>query len=87
MLAKVVDEARRECKCRGVGSVAQAFPLVVLLAALTFWAFALLDFASTPERQVRTFPRQVWLVILVLGSVAGGVAWWVAGRPAHGDGA
>jgi len=30
---------------------------------------------------VRTFSKQVWLVLLVLGSVAGGVLWLIYGRP------
>lgn len=57
-------------------------PTLVVLAALAFWVYALVDFSRTPERDVATFPRPVWLVLLVLGSVVGAVAWFAVGRPA-----
>lgn len=54
---------------------------VVVLAAVAFWAWCLVDFTRTPERDVRTFPRPVWMVLLVLGSVVGAVLWAAVGRP------
>ncbi|WP_373460903.1 hypothetical protein [Pseudarthrobacter enclensis] len=29
---------------------------------------------------MRTFSRPIWLVLLVFGSIVGGLAWLVAGR-------
>jgi hypothetical protein len=55
--------------------------VVVVLAAIAFWAYCLYDFASTPEQQMRTYPRQVWLVLLVFLNVFGGVMWLYLGRP------
>ncbi|HET6154604.1 MAG TPA: PLDc N-terminal domain-containing protein [Marmoricola sp.] len=54
---------------------------LVLVLALLFWGYCLYDFTQTDEREIRTFTRPVWLVVLVLGSVVGGVAWMALGRP------
>lgn len=56
-------------------------PLVVLVPVMVFWAYSLLDFSRTPEREIRTFPRDVWLAVMTFGSVLGCAAWWLAGRP------
>jgi len=55
--------------------------LLVLLAALVFWGYCLLDFTQTDEREIRAFTKPVWLVILVFGSVFGGLLWLSMGRP------
>ncbi len=56
-------------------------PLLVGFAALAMWGYCLLDFTQTDEREIRTFSKPVWLVILVLGSVIGGLLWLAVGRP------
>lgn len=56
-------------------------PWLVLVPCLAIWGYSLVDFSRTDERDIRTFSRDVWLVFLVFGSVVGGVAWFVAGRP------
>ncbi len=56
-------------------------PTLVVLVAVAFWVFCLVDFTRTPERDVRTFSRPVWMVLLVLGSVVGSLAWVALGRP------
>lgn len=56
-------------------------PILVLGAALGFWAFSIADFARSDAPGIRTLPREVWAVILVLGSVVGAAAWWRFGRP------
>jgi hypothetical protein len=58
-------------------------PLLVLVAALVFWGYCLLDFTQTDEREIRTFSKSIWLVILVFGSVLGGLLWLSVGRPQH----
>jgi hypothetical protein len=52
-----------------------------LVLAVGVWAYGLLDFMKTDEREMRTFSRPVWLVILVFGIALGTIAWMVAGRP------
>ncbi|MDJ0457636.1 PLDc N-terminal domain-containing protein [Arthrobacter sp. NQ7] len=64
---------------------AQWLPWLVLIPCLAVWGYSLVDFSQTDERDMRTFGRDVWLVLLVFGSVVGGVAWLVAGRPRRPD--
>lgn len=61
--------------------VAFWIPLVFLVLALALWGWCLRDFLTTDERAMRTFTRPVWLVVLVFGSILGGLLWLVAGRP------
>lgn len=58
-------------------------PFLVLVPVLVFWGYCLLDFTQTDEREIRTFTKPVWLVILIFGSVVGGVLWLSTGRPQH----
>jgi len=60
------------------GALASA---VVILPVLGLWAYGLIDFSRTDERDMRTFPRQTWIVILVFGSVFGAIMWLRLGRP------
>jgi hypothetical protein len=55
--------------------------VVTMGVLLAFWAYCLVDFARTDERDMRGFTRPVWLAVLVIGSVAGGLLWLLAGRP------
>jgi hypothetical protein len=55
----------------------------VLLLAIAFWGYCLVDYSGTDPRDMRTFDPTVWLILLVLGSVTGGVAWMNGGRPQH----
>ena len=56
-------------------------PTLVLLPCLGIWIYSLVDFSRTNEQDMRTLSADVWLVVLVLGSVAGAIGWLVAGRP------
>ncbi|WP_285242252.1 PLDc N-terminal domain-containing protein [Pseudarthrobacter sp. fls2-241-R2A-127] len=56
-------------------------PWLALIPCVAIWAYSLVDFSQTDERDMRTFNRDTWLVLLVLGSVVGGLAWLIAGRP------
>ncbi|MFF2345022.1 hypothetical protein [Pseudarthrobacter sp. NPDC058119] len=64
-----------------VAGVDVLLPWLVLLPCVAIWAYSLVDFSQTDERDMRIFSRDVWLVLIVLGSVVGGLAWLVAGRP------
>jgi len=63
------------------GTATVWLPLLVLIPALIFWAYCLVDLMQTDERELRTFAKPVWWVILVFGSVLGGLLWLLAGRP------
>ncbi len=56
-------------------------PVVLILVMLSVWGYSLVDFSRTDESEMRTFPKEVWLLILVLGSCVGAVIWIAAGRP------
>jgi hypothetical protein len=60
---------------------ANSVAAVVALAVLGFWAYCLYDFARTDPRDIRTFSQPVWVLLLVLTSVFGGLLWLVYGRP------
>jgi hypothetical protein len=66
-----------------MGHAAVWTPIAMLIVAVVFWAFTLIDFSATPDRDVRTFPRNAWLVIITFGSVLGCIAWWLVGRPSR----
>jgi hypothetical protein len=63
------------------GTATVWLPILVLVAALIFWGYCLFDFTQTDEREIRTFSKPVWLVILIFGSVVGGLLWFSLGRP------
>jgi hypothetical protein len=56
-------------------------PALVLLPCLGIWIYSIVDFSRTNEGDMRTFSRDIWLVVLILGSVAGAIAWLLGGRP------
>ena len=57
--------------------------VVVILPLVALWAYCLVDFTRTPEQQMRTFTKPMWMVLLVLLDVFGGVMWLQLGRPQH----
>jgi hypothetical protein len=57
-------------------------PSVILgLALLAFWLYCLFDVITTREESVRNLPKILWLMVIVLLPVIGGMAWFLLGRP------
>jgi hypothetical protein len=54
-----------------------AVPVVVVL-------YAFIDALLSPGDDVRTLPKWLWLVVIVLIPLLGAIAWLLAGRPASG---
>ena len=54
---------------------------LAVLAAIGFWAYALVDLTMTDELEVRLFSKPVWVLLLVLTNVLGSLLWLFAGRP------
>lgn len=52
-----------------------------VLINLVLLVYCVLNIVTTPEEQVRNLPKLVWLVLVIVLPLAGGVAWLVAGRP------
>ena len=48
---------------------------------LCLLVFCVLDVISSPEGSIRNLPKLVWLVLVIVLPLAGGIAWLVAGRP------
>ena len=55
--------------------------LIVVLLLAAFWAYCLFDLARTSEWEVRTYPKQVWLLLLVFTNFIGALFWLAKGRP------
>ncbi len=54
---------------------------VPTLLVLGFAIYCVIDVARSPGDEVRGLPRLLWLVLVVLIPVLGGLAWLIAGRP------
>ena len=54
---------------------------VGFLAELVLLVFCVLDVVTTPEQHVRNLPKLVWLLLVVVLPIVGGIAWLVGGRP------
>ena len=52
-----------------------------VLLALAFYIWFIVDVIRTPRVSVRTLPKFVWLLLVVLIPLIGGVLWFIAGRP------
>lgn len=53
-------------------------PVVLLLIA--FWVYSIVDCALLPPTRHRGVSKPVWLLIVVLLPVLGGILWFVVGR-------
>ena len=54
---------------------------VLFLLQLLLLVAGAIDVLRTPAERVRTLPKPVWLVLVVLLPLLGGTAWFVLGRP------
>lgn len=55
--------------------------VVIGLALLAFWLFSLFDVVTTPEDEVRNVPKPLWILVVVLIPLLGGLVWMARGRP------
>ena len=54
--------------------------LIGLLVVIAFWVFTIVDCAIQPSYRHRGVSKPVWLLIVVLLPVLGGILWFVVGR-------
>jgi hypothetical protein len=61
--------------------------VVLILLVVAFYIYFVIDVARTPRGQTRTLPKFVWLLIVILLPIIGGVLWLLLGRvwPANGS--
>ncbi|MFJ2773552.1 PLDc N-terminal domain-containing protein [Streptomyces sp. NPDC087300] len=59
------------------------------LLVLAVWIYAFIDVLNTPEKEVRHFPKVVWVILVLLfGEVLlGPIAWFVTGKKRRAPGA
>lgn len=55
--------------------------VIPALALLAFTIFTVVDCVQTDESLVKGLPKMVWVFVILLFPLVGGVAWWMAGRP------
>ncbi len=57
-----------------------------VLVAIAFYIYSIIDVLRSPKTQSRTLPKYVWLVIVIVLPILGGVIWLLLGRvwPAGG---
>ncbi|WP_043629682.1 PLD nuclease N-terminal domain-containing protein [Nonomuraea candida] len=55
--------------------------VLIGLALLAFWLFSLFDVVTTPEDEVRNVPKPLWILVVVLVPLIGGLVWMARGRP------
>ena len=53
----------------------------LFVVELCLVVYCVLNIITTPEEQVRNLPKLLWLVLVLLFPIVGGIAWLVAGRP------
>lgn len=55
--------------------------LLIVLANLALLVIALIDCLSSEENEIRALPKLVWVLLILLFSPLGPIAWLFAGRP------
>ncbi|MDN4648851.1 PLDc N-terminal domain-containing protein [Curtobacterium sp. PsM8] len=54
--------------------------LVIVVVAVAFTVFALIDCATMPRTRVRSLRKGIWVLLIVVLPVLGGVMWFLLGR-------
>jgi hypothetical protein len=54
---------------------------VALVVELCLLVYCVLNVLTTPPEHCRNLPKLLWLVLVIVFPVVGGIAWLVAGRP------
>jgi hypothetical protein len=55
------------------------------LLELILLVYCVLNVITTPEHEVRNLPKLLWLFLVIVLPLIGGIAWLVAGRPISGQ--
>ena len=54
--------------------------VVLIIVLLGVYIASIIDVLRTPSAESRRLPRFVWLIIVIVLPVIGGVLWWLLGR-------
>ncbi len=55
--------------------------ILLAIALLAFTVYCVVDVVRTEDDKVRNLPKLAWVVMALLFTPAGGLAWIFAGRP------
>jgi hypothetical protein len=51
------------------------------LIAIAVWLWAIFDSMTAPAERIRHLPKAVWVIIVLLFTDLGAIAWFLFGRP------
>ena len=54
---------------------------LLVLIPIIFTIYSLVDCAGTDISAIRNLPKWAWILIIILISPIGAIAYWIAGRP------
>lgn len=54
--------------------------VVLVLLAVALYIYFIIDVARTPKSQARTLPKWLWLVLVIVLPLLGGLLWLALGR-------
>jgi hypothetical protein len=57
------------------------FLLLLLLAAIGFWIWTLVDAIRVPDESYRAGSKVLWVLVIVLAGFIGSIVYLFAGRP------
>ena len=60
-----------------IGHMLRLLPLLLILA---FTLYALIDCLARDEEEIRALPKVIWVLIILLFTPLGPIAWFLAGR-------
>lgn len=55
--------------------------VILAVALLAFTVYCVVDAVQSENDEVRGLPKVMWVIVVLLFPVAGGIAWLIAGRP------
>jgi hypothetical protein len=58
-----------------------AFDGLLAFAFFGFWIYCLIDAIASPRGDVRTIPKLLWVLVILVLADLGALAWVVLGRP------
>ncbi|WP_412541823.1 PLD nuclease N-terminal domain-containing protein [Longispora sp. K20-0274] len=60
--------------------MARIYALFLVLDVIML-VYSAIDCITTPEHEIRNLPKVAWILLILLFSPVGWIAWFVAGRP------
>lgn len=55
-------------------------PIFLAAVALAFWVYTIIDCVRTEAFRVRGLPKPVWVLVVIVLPLIGGLLWFIIGR-------